>query len=467
MKIVSRYILKEHVGPFLFGIGLLTLIFLLNLVWRDLGRLLSRGLDAGTIFEFLYLNLAWMIALAVPMSVLIATLMTFGRLSADNEITALKASGVSFYQLLFPVLLASAVITVLMIIYNDTVLPEFNHRTRLLRDDIVRKRPTLRLEPNVVFTDIPNMNLITKKVIERGDSSRLETVVIDDRSDENVRRTIFAQWGILKFDKAADRMFLDLYNGEIHELDVEDYAKYRRLEFEHYRINVEIPGLSLKRSESNIRGDREMTIAMMKEQIRQNREAIEKRRDNLRRLVERQLTEAFDPRLIAKAASLDTLPAVANPDSVQISRGVAAMLDRRLKSFETQLKMEQRIIRSHERKIDSYWVEIHKKYSIPVACIIFVLVGAPLGVLSRKGNLGVSAGISIIFYLVHWVFLIQGETLADRQIISPAVAMWGADIIVGLIGLYLVLFTVREYRPIQWHKLRLRLSRNPAFYEQT
>ena len=466
MKIIWRYILKEHLGPFFFGIGILTLIFLLNLVWRDLGRLLSRGLDIKTILEFLYLNLAWMIALAVPMAVLIATLMTFGRLSADNEITALKASGVGFYQLLLPVLTASVFLTAGMIVFNDTVLPDLNHRARLLRDDIVRKRPTLRIEPNVVFTDIPDMNLITKGITEKGDSSRLETVVIDDRSDQDVRRTIFAQWGILRFDKQAERMFLDLYNGEIHELDLQDYSKYRRLKFTHYRINVEIPGLTLKRSESAVRGDREMTIAMMKNEIRKNEKAIRTRRANLAKIIERQLREGIDVELLTKRAAGDSLLPARQVSGKKPAKADRERALRRIQIFSNQVKLEQRLIRSLERKIDSYWVEIHKKYSIPVACIIFVLVGAPLGVLSRKGNLGVSGGISVLFYLIYWISLIQGETLADRQIISPFVAMWAANIIVGILGLYLVLFTIREYRPIQWRKITPRFLRKVSPYEQ-
>jgi|Deesub1362B_J571_1020462.scaffolds.fasta_scaffold03609_2 lipopolysaccharide export system permease protein len=467
--IISRYIIREHVGPFFFGLGLLTLIFMLNLVWRDLGRLLSRGLELSTILEFLYLNLAWMIALAVPMAVLIATLMTFGRLSADNEITALKAGGVSFYQLLLPVLFLSLFVTAAMILFNDTILPEFNHRARLLRDDIVRKRPTLRVEPNVVFSDIPDMNLITKEVIEKGDSSRLRTVVIDDRSDPNVRRTIFAKYGVLKFEEKSDKMFLTLFDGEIHEIDVKDYEKYRILKFQRYRINVEIPGLSLKRSESSIRGDREMTIAMLKDLIRKNEKSIQTKRETIRKIIARQMVEGIDTTLF-KVEAADEKPVPPPTGQEEIARslppGVAVRLQNRLISFKSQIQMELRIIRSYSRKIDSLWVEIHKKYSIPVACIIFVLVGAPLGVLSRKGNLGVSGGIAVLFYLIYWVFLIQGETLADRQIISPVVAMWSANVIVGLLGLYLVLYTVREYRPIQWEKLKPKFMRKYELYDQ-
>lgn len=451
--ILTRYILKEHIAPFLFSLIVIVFIFLLNIVFRDLGRILSRGIDIFTIFELLFFNLAWIIALAVPMGVLIATLTVFGRLSADNEITAIKASGVSFYRLLFPILIVSFILMIGLIIYNNKVLPDFNHRASLLMGDIFRKRPTLKLEPNVVFTDIPHMNLLTKTIIEKGDSSLLKKITIDDLSDKKVRRTIFAKTGKLKFDKIADRLFLDLYNGEIHEINIKDYSKYQILRFERYRITVNIPGLSLKRSNSNYRGDREKSAAMMEEDIANLHGSIKNREKQLALLIQRYMRETFVLKLFDKAVSSDSLSEFSL--EIKPTQAEYRALHKRLENMRNQIEVEKRIIRGFYKSIDKFRVEIHKKYSIPVACIVFVLIGAPLGIFTKKGNMGVAAAIGFFFFLIYWVFLILGEELADRQIISPVLSMWAPNIIVGIFGLYLVFFTVREYRTVQWQKINI------------
>lgn len=445
-KILFGRILREHIAPFFFSLFILTLIFLLNIVFRDLGRMLSRGISFWTFMEFLGLNMAWIMALAIPMAVLVSSLVTFGKMSADNEITAIKASGISVLQLLSPGLIAASILTFGLIYYNNTVLPEFNHQARLLTEDIYRKKPTIRIEPGLVYTEIPNINLLSKTIIEEGDSSRLESVIIDDLSFQDKRRTILAKQGVLKFDMIADRLFLDLYDGEIHEIDNTDFNEYRILRFQHHRMNIEIPGLSLKRSQSGSRGDREKSVEMMEKDITNHKKSILEREEKISLLIEQQLKEILDVSLMRQE-----VPTVSNgagvPDfNVLNSKTANQIAHNKLKSFRNQISMETRLIQNYRKSINGLNVEIQKKYSIPVACIIFVLVGAPLGILTRKGNLGVAGGISILFFLLYWVFLIEGEVLADREIISPVVAMWAANLIVGSLALILVFISINDIR---------------------
>ncbi|MFQ6003760.1 MAG: LptF/LptG family permease, partial [Candidatus Zixiibacteriota bacterium] len=251
MLILSRYVIREHIGPFFFGLFIITFVFILNIIFRDFGRILGRGLGIRIILEFLFLNLAWIVALAVPMAVLIATLMAFGRLSSDNEITAVKAGGVSFLRLISPVLIVSAILAYLLVEFNNRVLPEFNHQARLLTSDIFRKRPTLKLEPNVILHDIPHYNLTVREVKEEGDSSKVAGVIIDDKTDPNINKTIIAKRGIIKFDEVREMLVMTLFNGEMHEIDLRSLESYRKLEFEKQVVFMSIPGMVLKRSHSS------------------------------------------------------------------------------------------------------------------------------------------------------------------------------------------------------------------------
>ncbi|MBT3602494.1 MAG: LptF/LptG family permease, partial [Candidatus Latescibacteria bacterium] len=134
--VLSRYVLKEHVTPFVFGFAVIIFLLIVDLILETLDKVLGKGIPVPIVLELFFLNLAWMVALAVPMAVLVSTLMAFGRLSADGEIIAMRALGVSIFQVVRPVFVAGAILALVMLWFNDRVLPEFNHRARLLIMDI-------------------------------------------------------------------------------------------------------------------------------------------------------------------------------------------------------------------------------------------------------------------------------------------------------------------------------------------
>ncbi len=430
MTIITKTLLKEHVWPFLFGIATIVFVFLLNIVFRDMGRLLGRGLPFKIVFEFFYLNLAWIIALAVPMSALLSSLMAFGRLSSDNEITALKASGVHFYRLIFPIIIAATVLMIIMVIFNNLVLPEFNHRWRILFSDISRTRPTLSLEPDVFFDDIPNYTILVHRVKEK--SNQLEGIVINDTRDANFAKTIVARKGQFVFLKEEERMVMTLYSGEIHEIEKENLANYRRMKFEKQSFSIVVSDVVLKRSNTERRGDREKSASMMVQDIKKNAQVLSENEQNIRHMVLSDMKGVFPRRIVGDKESF----------SASMNLKVTDLL--RMERMLQIIQGEKSVIRGYKKAIASLRVEIQKKFSIPVACLVFVLVGAPLGVLVRQSGLATAGWMSIIFYLIYWSFLIGGEQLADRMILNPLLAMWAPNVIVGVAGIVLVVQTATE-----------------------
>jgi lipopolysaccharide export system permease protein len=138
---------KELFVPFIFSLLVIIFVLFVQFLLRAVDRFLGKGLDVLTILEYLFLNLAWIVALAVPMAVLIATLMSFGRLSEDNEITAMRTSGISFLTIIRPALIFGLVICLALIYFNNFVLPEMNFHARMLSGDIYRKRPDMQIDP--------------------------------------------------------------------------------------------------------------------------------------------------------------------------------------------------------------------------------------------------------------------------------------------------------------------------------
>ncbi|MBM3327226.1 MAG: YjgP/YjgQ family permease [Calditrichaeota bacterium] len=367
--VLTRYIVREHILPFIFGLALIVFIFVMNLIFQMLGKVAGKGLPLMVVVEYFALNLAWILALAFPMAALVATLGAFGRLSADGEITALRALGVSPTRLILPTLFAALALTAWVGWFNNNLLPEMNHRTKLLMIDISRKKPSLSIEPGIYNFSIPNYVLLAQQVDPL--AGRLSEVTIyDERGGVGKRAVITAKRGKLDFDPGLEQITLLLWEGQIHRPSDREEGGYEQTLFDSSLFRVPAPGMVLKRGESGYRGDRELSAGEM-----------------LKRVAELKSTATAD-----------------NYD---------------------------------RRRIAAYMVEIHKKFSIPAACIVFVLLGAPLGMLARGGGIGVSGGLSLLFFTLYWALIGAGEDLADRLLISPAVAMWSPNVILAAIGIWL------------------------------
>jgi len=454
--ILPRYILREHVGPFFFGFAVITLIFLLNLLFRELSRMLSKGLPWNVVVEFFALNLAWIVALAVPMAVLMAALMAFGRLAADNEITAMKASGVSIYRIVTPILFAASLIAVGMIWFNNAVLPDFNHRARILAGDIARKKPGVSIEPGVWYKSIPEYGLLVQELADsvqaNGKSAHpngitiARNLLIDDHSDPDHSRTISARRGYIELNPALGALVLTLFDGEVQELDFTKLEELRHVSFTKHVLSIVVDDMFLRRSESEYRGDREKSAPQMRQEVQANQQLIGESLKVLNEHVARDLHRALGTTFGAAGAAPTNYKPSARADSltaVERQQRLSALLlsvRQTLYNIENQLT----IVRSYERTNKSLLVEIHKKYSIPVACLVFVIIGAPLGFMARRGGLAAGGGLSLGFFLLYWASLIGGEDLADRQFISPFIAMWAANFIVGALGLYLLRRAAKE-----------------------
>jgi len=430
MKILNRYILAEHIPPFLFSVFIITFILILETIPKVVEMVIDKDISAFIVLELIFLNLAWMIALSVPMGVLVATLLAFGRFTADSEIMAIKSSGVNLLRVLIPLLVAAGVLTFGMIEFSDKILPELNHRARVLTGDIRSMRPTLTFRPGVFITDVSGYIILIDKINHI--TSEVEGVRISETRDPAHPRIIIARSGLMKFIDNGQTVQFTLYDGELHMLDTRDPSNYRRVDFKEQVINVGGVGSSLKRSESTFRTDREMNIAQMKEVVAQAKTAVAPFGVRSENTMKNKLEFLFS----------DTLNYP--KDSTKTDSSALAYLKVEMQGIYQKLKRDSDQMDEQDKIVDKYMIEIYKKYSIPAASIAFILIGAPLGILSRRGGMGLAVTISLLIFTVYWAFLIGGEDLADRAIISPFVAMWAANILVGALGLYLLVKVVTE-----------------------
>lgn len=445
---IAFYILRAHIGPFFFSLFTLLFLFLLQFVMKFIDQLVGKGLSAWTILELISLNLAWMVVLAVPMSVLVAVLMAFGDLSSKHEITAMKASGVSIYRMMAPVFIASAVLAALLVIFNNDVLPEANHKAKTLTMDIRRKRPTFSIVPGLFSQEIQGYSILVHRTFEH--SNDLEGITLYDYTNPNYNVVITAKRGSISFSPDARKLIMDLQEGEIHELNLVNMTEYKRIRFQKHRIVTEVEGFGFERTEEGtvMRGDRELSAAVMRGIVDSLQRAYRSIDSGLQALVAREMEKLLTGRAPSSAAGTPRYAPF--PAGVQ-AYGIPPPVSEGIESAEARARAMSSFVQSEllrleflERQMDQYEVEIQKKYAIPVACLVFVLVGVPLGIMSRRGGFGMAATLSLGFFLLYWACLIGGEKLADRGVLSPFWGMWAANIIIGIMGILLTIKIGRE-----------------------
>tara|TARA_B000000609_G_scaffold41477_1_gene29713 strand:+ start:353 stop:1687 length:1335 start_codon:yes stop_codon:yes gene_type:complete len=437
MNTLNKYLFKQSLVPFLLSVAVITTVLFLQFLIRAVDRFLGKGLDVITIFEYLFLNMAWIIALSVPMSLLISSVMTFGRMSQQNEITALKSAGVNLLNIIKPSLWFGLFVAILLCIFNNFVLPEMNYNARLLAKDIYQKKPELTIEPGYFVDMIPQYTIIVKEL----DGKDFKDVRIFSKNDSSEQTTIYANSG--KLNSNGNIITIDLKSGEIHEIDLTDYDYYRKIKFDTHQIIISLDDLLLNRTSEANRTDREMKVPQMIREIQKNKvfiEAINNRISDIKSNLDIKINSNDLNSIVSEIEKLKLIKSKEisknfqeSIEGMQINEEIIS-----LNNTSRQLQNEFVLIDNYKKTNNKFRVEIHKKFTLAVACILFTLVGAPLGILVKRGGITIASALSITFFLIYYILLIWGEQLADRNLLNPGIGSWLPNIILFISGIIIL-----------------------------
>ncbi|MEX2527509.1 MAG: LptF/LptG family permease [Gemmatimonadota bacterium] len=456
MGILTRYLLRAHAGPFFFALTALTGLIFLNAVAQRMDRLAGKGLGWDVIGEFLLLSLPHTVALTLPMAILVAVLYSFSQLSTHNELTAMAAGGIRPVRLLVPLVLAGGVLAAGMLYFNDRVLPEANHRLKNLIVDITRKSPTFELREQVVneirTVDGQATYFLQARRIDPA-TNDLEGVVIYDLTDPTRRRTIHAGHGSMAFSAGRTDLYLTLYDGVILEIADERPGGFQRMEFQQQIIPLRGVSDVLERQMDSHRTNREMSIAMLQDMVRQQDAEMLRIQEESKSRSMQTLEQALGRPLGSDGTGVTSARNPTTSSSSPPRTPFMARLVQEGPGEEASALPPDGLTQSHVfsmRSADSraevvtltrarYSVEIHKKYAISLACVIFILLGGPLAMRFPGGGVGMVIAVSVAIFGVYWVGLIGGERLATRGVVSPFLAMWAANFIAMAAAIWLLL----------------------------
>lgn len=481
MRLLRKHLLSNLGAPFFFAWIAQTAMLMLNQLSRQLGELVGKGLPGRVIVEVLVLFIPFIVALTLPMAVLVSVLYGFSQMGADNELTAMRANGVSVFQMVRPVLVAGLLMTVANFLFIDQVLPRGNLRLLGLRNDIAAKKPTFALKEQAINAVPQSLYYIRASRIEPV-TGRMREVIIYDMSPPTGRRVIYADSGLMAFAQGDQDLRIDLYSGEVHEYTTAEPTSFSLTRFVLNQVTVRNVQNAFRQSAGVASaGDREMTTCQMIDKVAGSHQQIVRVHERRARVAENgvrsllRLTGLPDSGTVqsdkvaphcaavwrrferwvgrallpasaqAQASSGQAPPALARPDTglspMERARLVTALPAPTLSEVNDVREQEAQ----YRGEIRQYTVEIHKKFSLSVACTTFVLIGIALALRFPRGGMGLVIGASLVIFAVFYVGLTVGENLGDKGVMSPILAMWLPNLIVLVVGVFGLLRVNREF----------------------
>lgn len=443
IKKLDKLILKSFIGPFIITFFIAFFVLMMQGLWKYLDDLVGKGLDFITIGKFLWYVSASMLTLAMPIAILISSIMTFGNLGESFELVAIKASGISLLRFMRPLMWVAVLFCGITFLFANYVIPYANLKFVALYNDIFYKKPAFDLKEGVFFTHIPNYAIKAGK--KDADGKTIHNVLIYEQTNPIQNNTIIAQTGVMSISKDKKFLEFNLANGHRYQENgnqADTSTEYIRLGFSSFKKLFDLSSLQkLNTNDSVYRNNFKMLSAG---QINKALDSLYKLRDTLAGRVN-QTIALYLPLSVKEDTVLHNEKINYNssytafdsliPDSARYvvknaAIGIVSNLDNSIESVATELQSRNDEIRYHQ-------IEWHRKFSLSMACFVLFFIGAPLGSIIRKGGLGMPLVVAIIFFLLFHLLNMFGEKFVKEGILSPVIGMWLAVIVLTPIGIFL------------------------------
>ena len=456
MKKVDSFVLKSFIGPLVFTFFIVLIILLLQFLWMYVDELAGKGLEFKVLAELLYHFAMTFVPMALPLAILLASLMTFGNMGEFSELSALKASGIPLQRIMRPLVVLLALLAVVSFFFSNNVLPYSTEKARTLLWDIRRKKPDINIQAGTFYNGVPDFSIkITKKDPE---TNRLEDLIIYDHRDRRGNTSvILADSGYMRLTPDETGLIMTIYSGHSYNELMEKkvgvaYRRYpsRKDKFHEQSIVIPLTGFDLERSEEGLfksnaamKNIAELTLYIDS----MNKKYTEKVNYQFSEFNETKLyyERNFVPDYTSGLPIVDTLTRFKTFDvralfdslSVFDKRTVLTSAIEKLKEANNFLTVKNESLHYEVKAIKRYEVEWNKKLTMSFACLVFFFIGAPLGAIIRKGGLGTPAVISIFFFVIYYVISISGQKLVEEDVVGTFAGMWASSYILMPIGIFL------------------------------
>ncbi len=451
MKTIHKLVLKSYLGPMVLTFFIVMFVLMMNIVWRYIDDLVGKGLSAGIIIELMTYFMANMIPLGLPLSMLLAAIMTMGNLGENYELLAMKSAGMSLMQITKPLIIVVGFVAVGSFFIGNDLVPYANKKVFSILYDIRQQKQSLEFQDGLFFNGIDNMSIRVGR--QEPDTHLLHDVLIyDNRETNGNMNTIVADSGYIRLSDDKRFLIVTLYNGETYE-QTRNSQWFNKSSLRHHTFDMQnqtIPmeGFAMGRSDANqFSNSQTKDIYELQHDI-----------DSLELTVTSATATSYEP-LLKEQIFANDIQVLPLPDSLRVDKssfGDMAALDAvaslpmreknrvwdaarsAAKSSRTAMtSFDETTAKEALNQLYRSKVEWHKKLSLPVSIIIFFLIGAPLGAIIRKGGLGMPVMVSVIFFVIYYIISIPGEKGVKEGTLPAFVGMWVAHFILSPIAIYL------------------------------
>lgn len=437
MKKLDKLIIKSYLGPLLMTFSLSLFVFLLQFLWKQIEQIIGKGLGGEVILELVSYACATLVPMALPLAILLASIMTMGSFGEKYELVAMKAAGVSLWRVLRPLIILSCLLSVMAFFFSNKVIPVANMKLKTIMYEVKTKKPTLNIKPNQFYSEIDNYTIRIGSKDKEG--KNMKDIIVYDHSKDlgNVSVTL-ADSGQMYATPDGNTLIFRLFSGYTFDENIEGenivLRPLMRLNFKEQIIRFDISNFGFQEADED-RYEGHYKMLDLKALNRnldtlhaKQRESLE----NISRLAKQNITlSSGEPCLqkdfYSQFSSLDV-------DKRQMVENVAA---NKLEFVYNEMNANLLRLESDEDMIRRHQIELHRKFTLSVACLILFFIGAPLGAIIRKGGLGMPIVVSSLAFIIYYIVGTMGENAAREGEMPIWLGMWLSTLIFLPIGLFL------------------------------
>jgi lipopolysaccharide export system permease protein len=460
VKKLHKFILQSYLGPLILTFFIALFVLLMQWLWKYIDELVGKGLEWYIIAKLLLYVSTWLVPMALPLAVLLASIMTFGSLGEYNELTALKSSGISLQRILLPIIVLSVIMSIGAFYFSNHIIPYTNLKMSSLLWDVRQLRPELNIKEGVFFNGIDNYSI---KIGEKNkQNNTLYDIMIYNHLKEhkgNINTTI-ADSGYMKVTPDSRFLVLQLYSGKSYEEQIEKNVRnadkkhpQRRETFEEQTLMFRLKGFDLTRTDENLFKKHYQMLNLG--QLSTAVDSLKITRENRQELFYTNILKSNYFKIIPNRDKR-------NPDTSNIMLDTIQLYDKSFdidsvfesleyekkkkaidlalnyaRSTNSYIVSSKKDLHNRAKWINRHLIEWHRKFSLSFACLVLFFIGAPLGAIIRKGGLGMPMVVSVLFFLLYYIISITGEKFVREGILPSYQGMWLSSVILLPLGIFL------------------------------
>lgn len=426
----------------------------MQFLWKYIDDLVGKGLEWIVIAELMFYASASLVSLALPLSILISSIMTMGAMGEHYELVALRSAGISIRRVMHPLIIFSLITSALAFYFSNNLLPIANLKMGTLLYDIRHKKPTMDLRPGIFYKGIDHYSI---RVGSKGkdEVSLYDVMIYDHTQNKGNNKVILADSGRMEFE-GNRYLLLTLFNGQSYEQqdnrsrDEKTYP-HMRSSFQRQNIRFDMSEFNMKRSNEDIFKDnyKMQSLGQLMHNIDTLKLNLDERKGNFYDNVKRNFRALLNDSIQYEAVDSSISGALDLFNREDHARIVEASLNmaRSTRSYTISAKDD---VKARANRVNRYWIEVHRKFTLSIACLILFFIGAPLGAIIRKGGLGLPTVFSIIFFLIYYLLSITGEKFAKEGMWTVEEGMWLSSAVLFPIGLFLTWKATTDSKLFEW-----------------